>query len=69
VDTPQNRPDAQFDKELTFDAGKIKPMITYGTNPGMGTAIDESIPEIKISVPKQKLHFLNHLAIWVLRPE
>lgn len=37
-------PDAQFDRELTFDAGTIKPMITYGTNPGMGIAIDGNIP-------------------------
>jgi 3-isopropylmalate/(R)-2-methylmalate dehydratase large subunit len=36
--------DASFDRELAFDAGLIKPMITYGTNPGMGMAIDGSIP-------------------------
>jgi 3-isopropylmalate/(R)-2-methylmalate dehydratase large subunit len=36
--------DASFDRELKFDAGSIKPMITYGTNPGMGMAIDGSIP-------------------------
>jgi 3-isopropylmalate/(R)-2-methylmalate dehydratase large subunit len=36
--------DAVFDKELEFDAVNIKPMITYGTNPGMGMAIDGSIP-------------------------
>ena len=37
---------AEFDRELTFDAGKIRPMITYGTNPGMSIAIDDSIPAI-----------------------
>ena len=36
--------DAVFDKEITFDAADICPMITYGTNPGMGIAIDENIP-------------------------
>ena len=36
--------DAVFDKELVFDAADIKPMITYGTNPGMGMPIDGSIP-------------------------
>lgn len=36
--------DAVFDKDLKFDTGQIKPMITYGTNPGMGMAIDDSIP-------------------------
>jgi len=36
---------AQFDSELVFDASEIKPMITYGTNPGMGMCIDDAIPE------------------------
>ncbi|MGX1754450.1 MULTISPECIES: 3-isopropylmalate dehydratase large subunit [Sphingobacterium] len=36
--------DAEFDKVLTFDAADIQPMITYGTNPGMGIGITESIP-------------------------
>ncbi len=36
--------DAVFDKEVTFDAADIRPMITYGTNPGMGIAIDGEIP-------------------------
>ena len=37
--------DAVFDKELTFDAADIEPRITYGTNPGMGIGITESVPE------------------------
>jgi 3-isopropylmalate/(R)-2-methylmalate dehydratase large subunit len=37
-------PEAIFDSELAFDATLIKPMITYGTNPGMGMPIDGSIP-------------------------
>lgn len=36
--------DAVFDKELAFDASDIRPMITYGTNPGMGMPIDGRIP-------------------------
>ena len=36
--------DAVFDKELTFDAADIEPHITYGTNPGMGMAVDAEIP-------------------------
>lgn len=36
--------DAVFDKELTFDGNKIEPMVTYGTNPGMGMGISKSIP-------------------------
>ncbi|MBQ8989913.1 MAG: 3-isopropylmalate dehydratase large subunit [Prevotella sp.] len=37
--------DAVFDKELSFKAEDIEPRITYGTNPGMGIGITESIPE------------------------
>ena len=36
--------DAVFDKEVKFDAADIQPMITYGTNPGMGMGITEQIP-------------------------
>jgi len=36
--------DAVFDKELVYDAADIQPMITYGTNPGMGMPITGSIP-------------------------
>ena len=36
---------ATFDKEYTFDAADIEPMITYGTNPGMGMGISKSIPK------------------------
>ena len=37
---------AQFDKEVTFDVSQIGPMITYGTNPGMGMPIDGTIPRL-----------------------
>ena len=36
--------DAVFDKEVRFDAANIEPMITYGTNPGMGMGITQHIP-------------------------
>ena len=39
--------DAVFDKEIHFDAADIEPMITYGTNPGMGVAVTGHIPELK----------------------
>jgi len=35
---------AVFDKEYNFDAADIEPMITYGTNPGMGQGISRNIP-------------------------
>jgi 3-isopropylmalate/(R)-2-methylmalate dehydratase large subunit len=39
--------DAVFDRELHFDASDIEPMITYGTNPGMGTGISRTIPSFE----------------------
>jgi 3-isopropylmalate/(R)-2-methylmalate dehydratase large subunit len=36
--------DAVFDAELQFDASAIQPMITYGTNPGMGIPLSANIP-------------------------
>jgi 3-isopropylmalate/(R)-2-methylmalate dehydratase large subunit len=36
--------DAVFDKEIEIDAAAIAPMITYGTNPGMGIGIGQTIP-------------------------
>tara|TARA_B100000795_G_scaffold143523_1_gene107463 strand:- start:1623 stop:3017 length:1395 start_codon:yes stop_codon:yes gene_type:complete len=35
---------ATFNKELTFDGAEIDPMITFGTNPGMGMSITKAIP-------------------------
>ncbi len=36
--------DAQFDKEVTLDVSKLRPMATFGTNPGMVIPIDGAIP-------------------------
>ena len=35
---------AEFDVEFNYDAADIEPMITYGTNPGMGIGVSQSIP-------------------------
>ena len=40
-------PDAKFDKEVVFHAEDIDPMVTYGTNPGMGMGIRENIPTME----------------------
>lgn len=39
--------DAVFDKDYHFDGSQIEPMITYGTNPGMGMGISKDIPLAK----------------------
>ena len=35
---------AGYDKSITINAGELSPMITYGTNPGMGMAVTGSVP-------------------------
>ena len=36
--------DATFDKQVTLDVSKMKPMVTFGTNPGMVISIDDPVP-------------------------
>ena len=39
--------DAVFDREEYFDASEIEPMVTYGTNPGMGVPVNGHIPHME----------------------
>ncbi len=50
---------AKFDKEYSFDAEDIEPMITYGTNPGMGIKISETIPVNDNPSFKKSLAYMN----------
>lgn len=50
---------AVFDKEVTFDAKDILPMVTYGTNPGMGMGISESIPDIKSESFEKSMAYMD----------
>ena len=36
---------AAFDREVTFDASTLEPMVTYGTSPGMGVPIGGVVPD------------------------
>jgi 3-isopropylmalate/(R)-2-methylmalate dehydratase large subunit len=54
--------DAKFDSVLSFDAADIEPMITYGTNPGMGMGIREQIPATAAHLEKEKLSYQKALA-------
>ncbi len=55
-------PGAKFDKTHIFDAGDIEPMITYGTNPGMGIKISGNIPtEALIEDPSEKISFTKSI--------
>lgn len=51
--------DAVFDQEYSFDAEDIEPMLTYGTNPGMGIKISETIPEESDASFKKSLSYMN----------
>ena len=59
---------AAFDKEVTFDASRIKPMITYGTNPGMGMPIDGAIPELSAIDGAGKISFEKSLKYMGFEP-
>lgn len=52
---------ATFDKEIHFDASVIEPMVTYGTNPGMGMGITESIPALDTIDPASAVSFQKAL--------
>jgi len=59
--TLKSDPDAVFDYEYTFNAGDIEPIITYGTNPGMGIAITDNIPGSDGMKESDKANFLKSL--------
>jgi len=49
--------DAKFDTEIHIDAKDIEPMITYGTNPGMGIGVSQHIPAINEVDAKEKTSY------------
>jgi len=50
---------AVFDKEYTFDAADIEPMVTYGTNPGMGIKVSDFIPELNDASFEKSLEYMD----------
>jgi 3-isopropylmalate/(R)-2-methylmalate dehydratase large subunit len=54
--------DAVFDREVVFDAAGITPMITYGTNPGMGMSITGHIPPLETVDEPARASYANALA-------
>jgi 3-isopropylmalate/(R)-2-methylmalate dehydratase large subunit len=59
---------AVFDKELVFNAADIKPMITYGTNPGMGMAVDSTIPESDVKGKEASTSYMKSLDYMGFKP-
>lgn len=60
--------DAVFDKELTYDAADIEPRITYGTNPGMGIGISETVPTLDQIPEEEQASFLKALKYMGFEP-
>lgn len=60
--------DAVFDKEVRFDAADIEPMVTYGTNPGMGMGITQRIPTIEGMGEAAQASFKKSLDYMGFRP-
>lgn len=60
--------DAIFDKELHFDASDIEPMVTFGTNPGMGIKISQNIPDAERLLAQEKENFLKSLQYMGFQP-
>ena len=61
-------PDAVFDKELVFKASDIEPMITYGTNPGMGLGISGKIPDVADMEKTAEVSFKKSLQYMGFQP-
>lgn len=53
--------DAVFDREITFYAKDIEPMVTYGTNPGMGMGISQHIPSLESVEASSRASFQKSL--------
>lgn len=60
--------DAVFDKEIIIKASDIEPMITYGTNPGMGVGITGSIPTMNEIDESSKTTFQKSLEYMGFKP-
>jgi len=59
---------AKFDLELSYDAADIEPMITYGTNPGMGMRISAQIPDGSSLAENEKPSFFKSLQYMGIEP-
>lgn len=59
---------AVFDKTYHFDAADIEPMITYGTNPGMGMGVNGTIPTGDQLTGSDRASFMKSLDYMGFKP-
>jgi 3-isopropylmalate/(R)-2-methylmalate dehydratase large subunit len=61
--------DAEYAHSLTLDANELEPMVTFGTNPGMGISISDNIPDpASMSDPIEKSDLIKALKYMDLQP-
>ena len=61
--------DAKFDVEININAADIQPMVTYGSNPGMGLAVTGKVPTLEsITDPTEQQNFEKALKYMGLTP-
>ncbi len=66
--TLKSEDDAVFDMEVTYRAEDIAPRLTYGTNPGAGIAIDDTIPTLDSIPEAEQAGFLSQLEYMQFEP-
>ncbi len=60
---------ATYDRSISLDANTIEPMITYGTNPGMGMPVGSRVPDpAAIADPGQRIVLEKALGYMGLEP-
>ncbi len=59
-------PGAVYDHTITLDVSRLEPMVTYGTNPGMGLPISQAVPDpaaepdpVKRAALEKALHYMD----------
>jgi 3-isopropylmalate/(R)-2-methylmalate dehydratase large subunit len=61
-------PGAAYDRSIVIDGGKLEPMVTYGTNPGMGVPVTGRVPSPAEVAPADKADLERALAYMALEP-
>ncbi len=61
--------DAEFDRTVDLDAGQLEPMVTYGTNPGMGIGVTAAVPRLEdMASAQQRRDLVQALDYMGLQP-
>jgi 3-isopropylmalate/(R)-2-methylmalate dehydratase large subunit len=50
---------ATFDREITVEADKLSPLVTWGTNPGQVVGVADAVPEPRSETDERSLHYMD----------